>query len=120
MDSSIAVLNQIGECGFKEFKNIKELELNKKYKNERFEKIKFGPSILCHLEEYKVYLPKTFVNKLDDTTIKYLNKNKMCIRDRLKTVFFLTNLVFITHCLLYTSWGGGMKRGEKLRPRLCT
>ena len=51
--------------------------MNKKYKIERFEKIKtkFGPSILCHLEEYKGHLPKRFVNKLDDKTIKDVNKN---------------------------------------------
>ena len=32
MDPSIAVFNQIRECAFKEFKNIKELEFNKQYK----------------------------------------------------------------------------------------
>ena len=76
MDSSIAVFNQIGECAFKAFKNIKEMELNKQYKIEKSQKVKtkFGPSILCHLEEYKVHLPKIFLNKLDDRIIKDLNE----------------------------------------------
>ena len=36
MASSINVFNQIEKCAFKEFKYIKDLELNKEYKIERF------------------------------------------------------------------------------------
>lgn len=38
--SSIIVVNQVGECQFKEYKNIKELNINKEYKVERFQKVK--------------------------------------------------------------------------------
>ena len=57
MANSINVFNQIGECRFKEYLNIKELEENREHRIKRFEKVKskFGPSILWHIEEYKFF-----------------------------------------------------------------
>lgn len=61
MASSITVFNQIGECTFKVFMNIRDLDINKEYKVKRFNKVKtFGPSVLCHLKEYKVHFPGGF------------------------------------------------------------
>lgn len=60
-------------------KNIKDLEENQEYKVERFEKVKtkYGSSILCCLEEYKIHLPRRFVSKLDDKIIKDLKIIKL-------------------------------------------
>ena len=69
-------VNKIGEMRLKEFKSLKDLKLNKKYKIEKMEKVKdkYGPTIIVDLEEYKVHLPKRFVDNLDDKKIKEINK----------------------------------------------
>lgn len=68
MASWITFFNQIGECKFKEYKNIIKLELDKDYKVQRFVKVKtiFGLPVLCHLEGYTIHLPERIVSKPDD------------------------------------------------------
>ncbi|KAG8293849.1 hypothetical protein J6590_108472 [Homalodisca vitripennis] len=70
-------LNDIGECKFKEYKKLNELEENKKYKILNLEKMKdkFGFTIIAELEDYKVHLPNRLLNVLDEKKIKELNKH---------------------------------------------
>lgn len=62
-------------------KNIKELEIDNKYRIEIFKKVKtkFDTFILRRLEEYEVHLPTRFVSELDDKIIKDVNKNNNLI-----------------------------------------
>nr|WP_084986640.1 hypothetical protein [Vibrio cholerae]ORP61685.1 hypothetical protein B7954_05225 [Vibrio cholerae] len=72
-------INNIGELRFKEYKALKSLNLNTKYKIERFEKMKdkYGPTIIVELENCKVHLPKRFISIIDDKTVKELNKKDL-------------------------------------------
>lgn len=69
-------LNEIGELKFKQYKLLKDLELNIKYKILKLEKIKgkFGYQIVAELQDFKVNLPKRFLNVFDDKKIKEFNK----------------------------------------------
>lgn len=69
-------LNKIGDLKYKEYINIKTLEVDKEYKILKFERVKgkYGTQIVCELEEFKVSLPKRFIEKMDDKNIKELNK----------------------------------------------
>lgn len=69
-------LNDIGELRFKEYKSLKELELNTKYRIIKLEKTKdkFGYTIIAELEGCKVHLPKRLVDFLDEKKIKEFNK----------------------------------------------
>ena len=69
-------LNDVGELRFKEYKSLKDLELNKKFKIIKLEKMKdkYGYTIIAELEEFKVHLPSRFLNVFDDKKIKEFNK----------------------------------------------
>ena len=72
-------INNGGELKFKEYKSLKDLVLNKKYKIEKFERIKdkYGWTIIVELEDCKSHLPRRFVNIMDDKTVKELNKKDL-------------------------------------------
>ena len=72
-------INNVGELRFKEYKALKSLNLNTKYKIEKFEKTrdKYGPTIIVELEDCKVHLPYRFVSIIDDKTVKELNKKDL-------------------------------------------
>ena len=72
-------LNNVGELKFKEYKSLKDLVLNKKYKIEKFERMKdkYGWTIIVELENCKAHLPHRFVNIMDDKTVKELNKKDL-------------------------------------------
>lgn len=74
-------INNVGELKFKEYKSVKSLNLNEKYKIEKIERIKdkYGPTIIVELEKYKVHLPKRFTNIIDDKTVKELNKKDLSL-----------------------------------------
>ena len=76
---TLQIAKDVGLCNIKPFISIKHLELNKKYKVIKFEKIKgkFGPTILAELEDGKLNLPKRFVKTFDDKVIKDLNKQSL-------------------------------------------
>ena len=76
-------LNLIGLCNFNEFKSLKDLEINKWFKivNIIRTKDKFGPTVICELDDCKIHLPNRFVSKLDDKKIKELNQKNFEIRN---------------------------------------
>ena len=75
-------LNLIGLCHFNEFKSLKDLEIQKWFKivNLTRTKDKFGPTIICELEDCKIHLPNRFIGKLDDKKIKELNRKNLELR----------------------------------------
>ena len=77
-----------GQCKYKEYKSLKDLELNKKFKIEKFERIKdkYGWTIIVELEKFKSHLPNRFVTVMDDKIIKEMNrKNLSLIITEIKT-----------------------------------
>lgn len=69
-------IKDLGELTYKPYSKLKLLELNKKYKILKFEKIKdkFGFTIVAELEEYKVHLPNRFVDFFNEKKLKEFNK----------------------------------------------
>lgn len=54
MVSSMIVLNQIGECLVKEYKNIREQELDKENKVEKFKKVKTKSLLQAQILQFSV------------------------------------------------------------------